>query len=202
QTDGLKALIGRGVLHGFYERQIYYLYEHSMQDRAEANYKPKIKDFMFTIVSTKQEADKLISSGFNLHLNVTDARHRLDKGAIAFCVFIGQDLASIGFIATTQDAMDSLNQPPIKVNFSKGEVCTGGGWTNPKYRALGLATYLYFKRLQSLKDEGKVIARAAVLKDNIASHKTHARFAPRIWAEGHASRVLWHIFWKEIPFLK
>jgi hypothetical protein len=180
QTEGLKALIGRGFKRGFYEHQIYYLYEHSLKDRDEANYQPRIKDFIYMIISTRQEADKLIFNGFDFHPGVTNIRQRLDKGAVAFCVFMEKDLASIGFIAMTQKAMDGLNQPPYKVNFSTGEACTGGGWTNPNYRASGLATYVYFKRLQALKERGKVIARAAVTQDNTVSHKMHARFTPKI----------------------
>ena len=199
QNEGLKALISRGLTRGFYEHQVFNLYEHTLKDRDEDDYRPEIKDFDFMIVSTKKEADALISGGFDLQLSVTNITDRLDKGAVAFCVFVGRELASIGFTAGNQEAVDSLNQPPFKLNFSAGEACTGGGWTNPKYRALGLATYVYFKRLQSLKAEGKIIARAAALTDNTASNKTQARFAPRIWAEGHSFRVLWHIFWQEKP---
>ena len=154
------------------------------------------------ILSSRQlELETILTNssqnGFDLRLEITEIRHRVEKGAIAYCVFIGRDLASIGFIAGNQEAMNSLNPPPFKVNFSAGEVYTGGLWTNPEYRGHGLAAYVYFKRLQALKNEGKVIARNIVLKDNIAAHKMLSRFTPKITGEGHASRVLWHIFWKE-----
>jgi hypothetical protein len=197
QTAGLKALFVRGLKYGFYERQTYYLYEHVLKDRDEADFKPGVKDFIFKTIRARNDIDQLVSNGFDPRVEITDIRHRVEKGAIAYCVFIGRDLASIGFIAGNQEAMNSLNPPPFKVNFYAGEVYTGGLWTNPEYRGHGLAAYVYFKRLQALKNEGKVIARNIVLKDNIAAHKMLSRFTPMITGEGHASRVLWHIFWKE-----
>jgi hypothetical protein len=197
QTAGLKALFIRALKHGFYEHQIYYLYEHVLKDRDEADFFPGVKDFIFKTIPARNDIDQLVSNGFDLRLDITDMRHRVEKGAIAYCIFIGRDLASIGFIAGNQEAMNSLNPPPFKVNFSAGEVYTGGLWTNPEYRGHGLAAYVYFKRLQALKNEGKVIARNIVLKDNIAAQKMLSRFTPKISGEGHACRVLWHIFWNE-----
>jgi ribosomal protein S18 acetylase RimI-like enzyme len=197
QIAGLKALFVRGLKHGFYEHQTYYLYEHVLKDRDEADFVPGVKDFTFKTITCRRDIDQLVSNGFDLRLDITDISLRVDRGAAAYCAFIGRDLASIGFIAGNQEAMNSLNPPPFKVNFSAGEVYTGGLWTNPDYRGHGLAAYIYFKRLQSLKNEGKVIARNIVLKDNTPAHKMLSRFAPKISGEGQASRVLWHIFWKE-----
>jgi hypothetical protein len=197
QTEGLKTLFIKGFKSGFYERQTYLLYEHLLQDRNEDDFRPDLKDFVFIVVSTINEVDKLISDGFNFHSSITKIRDRLDKGAEASCIFVGKELSSIGFIARNQEAMESLDQPPYKVNFSAGEVCTGGLWTNPKHRGLGLAAYNYFKRLQLLKNEGKIIARNVVYKNNDASHKMLARFSPIVRAEGCSLRILWHVFWKE-----
>ena len=197
ETEGLKALIRRGASYTLYQHRSFYLYEHSLQDRDEAAYQPKIKDFAYKVVNTNQEIDELVSSGFDFCSRLTFIRRVLAKGAIASCLFIGRELAAIGFVASTQEAKDALIQPPYKVHFSRGEACTGGGWTNPKYRVLGLGTYIYFKRLQLLKDKGKVIARAAAETDNVASQELHAKFGPKIWAEGHVYRILCHIYWKE-----
>ena len=41
-----------------------------------------------------------------------------------------------------------MGQLNYKVNWDKGELCTGVAWTKPKYRKLGLAEYSYYKRLE------------------------------------------------------
>jgi hypothetical protein len=200
KTEGLKALIRRGAIflgYTFYQHRAYYLYEHTLKERDEADFQPKTKDFTYKIVSTNKEVDELISNGFDFASELPLTREYLAKGAITSCVFIGRELAAIGFVASTQEAMDALKQPPYKVRFPEGEACTGGGWTNPKFRVLGLGTYIYFKRLQLLKEKGNVIARAAVSTDNIASQKLHAKFYPKIWAEGHIYKILWYTYWKE-----
>jgi hypothetical protein len=200
KTEGLKALIRRGAIfigYAFYQHRAYYLYEHTLKERDEADFRPKTKDFTYKTLSTNKEVDGLIASGFEFASELPLTRQVLAKGAISSCIFIGRELAAIGFVAATQEGMDALLQPPYKVHFSEGEACTGGGWTNPKYRVLGLGTYIYFKRLQLLKEKGKVIARAAVSIDNIASQKLHAKFGPKIWAEGHIYKVLWYTHWKE-----
>jgi len=56
---------------------------------------PKIKDFTFKIVETTQQLDELSNEGFDLSLlDINEARHRLEKGAIAFWVFVERELAT------------------------------------------------------------------------------------------------------------
>ena len=94
QDEGLISLVRRGFpfLAGqFFRFETYYLYEYAMEDIRklnEADFMPKIHDFTFKMVSTNQEADELEANGLEFRSYVINARERLDKGAIAFCVFI------------------------------------------------------------------------------------------------------------------
>jgi len=205
QTEGLVPLFRQAlafVAWRFFEYETLYLFEHStdnVRSLDEADFMPKIEDFTFKIISTNREADELESEGLEFRLYVLNARERLDKGAVAFCVFVGRELAHMGWAAMTEEAKASMAEPPNKVDFAGGEVCTGGTRTNPKYRGMGLAAYVYLKRFQFLRERNKLIARACANTNNIASHRMHAKFGPKRYAEARYLKILWWKFWKEKP---
>ena len=130
---------------------------------------------------------------------IADGRQRLESGAVACCVFCGNGLASIGWVALTEEAHRSLFQPGYKVNFEVGQASTGGGWTDPWYRRKRLAVYNYCKRLEYIWSHGKTSVRTAVRTDNKASLKLHANFSPIIKVRGRDLKILWHRSWTEIP---
>lgn len=206
QTEGFPPLVRRGfpfVVRRFFDYQTYYLYETALQEipkeQNEADSLPRTQDFTLKIVSTNQEADELKAEGLQFRSHVSNSRERLEKGAIAFCIFIERELASVGWIATTQEAKDSLNEPPYKVDFSNKESCTGSSVTDPKYRGMGLMAYSLFKRFEFLRERGRVRDRAAVAKSNIASKMGGAKVGSQIHAEARYLRILWWESWKERP---
>lgn len=159
---------------------------------------PRIGDFTLRIVSTNEEADELAATtGFDFRRRFIDARRMLDEGAIAFCTFVKMELAHIGWVGMTEGAKKSMGQLPYKVDFSDGEACTGGMWTYPKYRGMGLATYGYFKRCQFLRDKGKTAARNAVATNNVMTQRLLAKFGLKRYAQGRYVKILWWQFWKE-----
>lgn len=202
QTEGLTPLLRRGFtfLAGyFFQYGTLYLYEFTVKERNEADFLPRIRDFTFKVVTTNQQADELAADGLEFRSHVINARQRLDKGAIAFCVFIDGELASIGWVAMTEEAKKSLTRLPIQVGFSSNEAYTGGAETNPKYRGMGLAPYVVFKRLQFLKERGRVAVRAVVATNNIASQRLHARLGSKRYAEARYLKLLWWKSWREKP---
>lgn len=202
RTEGLISLLRQGfaLLAGYFFRyRTCYLYEYAVGQGDEAQFTPRIQDFTLEVISTNQQADELTARGLDFHLQDSRAQQRLDKGAIAFCVFVGQELAHIGWVALNEEAKESLNEPPYKVDFANGEACVGGVWTNPKHREKGLMAYGYFKRSQFLKQRGKVLTRASVAKNNIVSQKMFAKFDSRVYAEGRYLKILCWKSWKEEP---
>jgi RimJ/RimL family protein N-acetyltransferase len=201
-TEGLIPLIRQGFtfLAGYFFRyRTLYLYQHIVGQGNEAEFVPRVQDFTLEVISTSQQADELAARGFDFRWQVGNFSQRLDKGAIAFCIFVGQELAHIGWIAPTQEAKESLHEPPYKVDYSNGEVCTGSTWTNPKYRGKGLMTYGYFKRFQFLKERGISASRAAVDKGNIASQRMIAKFNTGVYAKVRYLKILCWKSWKEEP---
>ena len=206
QTEGLLALVRQAsafVVRLFFQHQSYYLYEtyiHEVLKEGEAKHLPRIKDFTLKIVSTNREADELEAEGLEFRSQVVNAREKLDKGTIAFCIFVGRELAYIGWIAMTEEAMKTAAAPPMKVDFANDEIYALHVWTNPKYRGMGLAPYGDFKTYQFLEEKGKVVHRALVATDNVASVKAWAKLThPKIYAEARYLKILWWKSWKEKP---
>ena len=205
QTEGLKPLLTRGfdfVKVWFFEYGDYYLYEHTLEDGNEADFLPNIQDYTFKIISNNKEADELAAIGSDFRRRFVSARRSLDKGAIAFCIFVKGEIVHIGFVAMSEEAKNTFDPLPYKVDFSNNEACTGGTVTVPEYRGMGLMAYGYFKRFEFLREKGIVVSRNAVAKSNIASQKAHAKFSPRVHAEAKHLRLLWWHFWKEKPLAR
>lgn len=200
QAEGWVALFRRGVaflLGRLLHYEIYYLYELKVEGRSQAELRPKIQNFTFEIISTIQRADELLARGFRFRSSKGIERERLDKGAIAFCIFIGQELAHIGWVAMNEEAKKSIADLPLRVDFSGNEALIGGVWTDPKYRGMGLTSYAAQKRAQFLNEKGINIIREAIATGNIASEKVVAKIGFNCYARARYLRLLWLTFWKE-----
>ena len=203
QTEGLAPLLRRGfnfVRGWFFGYGHYYLYKHTIEERNESDFMPRIDDFSVNIICSNKEADELAeATGFDFRRRFVKDKNRLDKGAIAFCVFVGKELAHIGWVALSEEAKKTIDPLPYKVDFANNEACTGGTLTIPEYRGKGLMVYGYYRRFQFLKEKGVVASRNAVSTSNIASQRAHAKFEPKIYAEARYLKLLWWRFWKERP---
>lgn len=202
QKEGLIALLKKGFnFLVVYQNHTYYLYEHVIKERNEADFLPRINDFTFKIVLTNQHADKLAADGFQLPEDTTNAKYRLEKGAIAFCVFVKGKLVHIGWVALTEEAKNSFDGVPYQVDFTNKQACTGGTVTIPEYEGNGLMAYGYFKRQQYLKETGITVSRNAVETSNIASQRVQAKFDPKIYAKGRYLQILRWKYWNEKPLM-
>ena len=206
REEGAGSVLKRGlpiVKSWFFEYGNYYLYEHILEDGNEADFLPKVRDFTFNIVSSNEEADALAqSTGVDFRKHFIDSRKRLEKGAIAFCVFIDGEAAHTGWVALNEEARKSVDSLPYEIDFANGEACTGGTGTLTKYRGKRLMVYGYFKRFQFLREKGVKISRNAVDVRNIASQRVHAKFNHKIYARARYLKILWWKSWKELPVLQ
>ena len=209
QIEGLIPLVRRVlafVLKRVARRSIryrtYYLCEYATENVRklnEADFMPKIDSFTLKIVSTNEEADELEKEGLEFRSQVRGARQKLDKGAIACCLFVGQELVHKRWIAMSDEVKDSIGEPPYRIDFSNNECCHGGTWTTPKYRGMGLSTYVDFYVLRFMNERGETIHRAAIARGNIAAQKAYGKFTSRMCAEARYLRILWWKWWKEKP---
>jgi len=201
QTEGLKTLVRRGVEAYIFRHGNRYVYEHSLQERDEADFLPRIQDYTHRIIASNAEADDLASEmGFDFRSRFSRAQGGLDNGAIAFCIFVEGAFAAIGWAALDERGKSHFEPLPYKVDFPNGQACTGGTWTNPEYRGRGLMAYGVFKRFQFLKEKGFTTTRSVVATSNVAAQKVHAKFGPIIPARARQIKVLWWEHWQEEPY--
>jgi len=205
QREGVASLLrrARGFLtYCLFEHRVYYLYEHSTDSVLEVNEAdvlPAIRNLTFHVVSSNEAADRLEVTGLELRSYMGNAREALDKGAVARCTFVDEELAHIGWVVMSEEACGAFAEPPCKVNFGNGEAMRAGVWTNPKYRGLGLHRWNTFKRMQFMRDRGIAISRGAIAKQNLVAQKAHRLYGPAPYAEGRYLRILWWKSWRERP---
>ncbi|MDY6917202.1 MAG: hypothetical protein SVP26_04535 [Chloroflexota bacterium] len=205
RTEGLTALLRRTVLlatgHVFQYRTVY-VFEYDIEEASEldeTDFLPRTDGFDFRIVESNLGADELEKQGLEFRSCALNARERLDRGAVAFCIFVGGELASIGWAAMSQDAKDTLPELPYTIDFAAGEACGADIWTDPKFRRMGLRAYNRFRRLEYLRAHGIRTLRSAIGKGNVAAQRGHSKAAPRMRAEGRFLKVLLWKWWKETP---
>jgi len=202
QTEGILYLVQgtlRLIANYCFQCSTFYVYQYTMTERNEADFLPKIKDLTFHMVTTNEQADELALRGFDFRFYSLYAARRLNKGAIAFCFFVGHELAHIGWVALNKEAKDTFDPHPYHVDFKNKEACTGGSFTIPKYGRQGLMTYGYYKRLEFLKEHGVKNSRNIVNIRNIASQKAQTKLNPEIRAKAFYLKILWWQYWKQIP---
>jgi len=191
----IKYLAGRCYTSG-----TFLLYEHSVEKRDEDKYRPKIKEYTYEIISTSSEVDGLIQQGFEDIRNapvMVNVRKCLEKGAVAFCFFIGNELAHIGWLAFTEEAKNCFDKLPYSVSFENKQACTGGTVTIPKFEGNGFMQYGYYKRFEYLLERRYTTTRNAVEKNNAAARRAHGKFSPKIYAEARYIQILFWHSWKE-----
>lgn len=211
RTEGLVPLLKRGFSFAssfMFKRQDYYLYRDPIQGSRlpnEVDVLPRVDDWVLKVVTSNREADEFEADGFEFRSKVINARERLDRGATAFCIYVGRELAHIGWLALTQEAVDSLGGGSFEVRLADHEAYSSGIWTNPKYRRLGIHKYGYFKRLEFMLANGVRTERSVVDRGNVAPQQSNALGGmlpfPGPQAEGRYQRILWWKSWKERPFV-
>jgi hypothetical protein len=200
--DGDVIYLARRVLsrlHAF-EYMTCYLYEHDVESiirrRAGNEYLPRFPDFHLEIISTKEQAAWLALYGHDIRSFAFFAHRSLGKGGVAFCVFVGKELASICWIALTKEAKDNIAPPPYYVDFSR-EACLGSGMTAREYQGRGLFIYTAYCMYRFLRERGIATARSDVPSGNFPSHKAHAYVGATVYARVRYLKILWWQFRRE-----
>jgi hypothetical protein len=203
KDEGYNSFIKRAIsylsLHLFFNEE-YYVREHYCGDLDESDYLPRISGYTIEIVSTNDEADRLAQKlGADFREQVLNARRRLDAGAVAFCIFIGKDLANIHWQGFSSKAKSSINPQPYFVDFKNHEGCTGGAETPMKFRKMGLMAYSCYHRNNYMKVRGIKMLIGIDATDNIAIYKVQSKFPSRLRARARYIKILWWKSWKEKP---
>jgi len=205
RTEGWASLL-RGTflfaLHLFYVRWVHQVYASVLENDPSLrgdDLTPALEDVTHMFLSTNEEVDDVEARGYEFRSLVLDSRAMLDAGATAACVFVGKELGNVVWVATTQQAMDSLKEAPFTVDFAGGECWTGRAWTNPKYRRSGLFSYGDIESRRRQLEQGIRVSKWALGEQNIPTKTIAARIGATVCAEGRYRRILWWKSWKERP---
>ena len=184
QEEGLFALLLVAFRRCIFDCRRFYLYKHRHVVRDAAMFLPTLDGFDDYFVVSNDTADRLAEERQDFRDIVPGARHALDRGAVAFCVYDGDELAHVGWLAMSAPARRALDHLGYDVDFESGEGWTGRAYTVRRYRRKGLLAYSCLRRLEYLLNSGVARSRAAVEMSNHGSHRTTMRFGPRVYATG------------------
>jgi hypothetical protein len=199
------------LVRAIFWHDVYILHVQNLEDSVKLNevdFKPNIDNLTLAVISTNKEADELENYGYEFRLcpttwnvNLEVYKKRLDQGTIAFCTFVGQELAAILWVIPNQQTHDRIGTFPQKVNYSNNEVSGRGAWSNPKYREMGLLKYnAFFNRDPFLLRKGITVVRYGGPTWNIVGHSLVTNGLGAIpYAKAHHTKIFWWKFWKEIP---
>ena len=200
RNQGMAAFFKQGfsfVTNRFLGYGTYYLYEKDLTPGSiEIEVSPKV-DCTARVISSPDEFDELLREGYDV--KAMNFRPALQKGALAFCLFVGRALASVTWVALSEEAKEHIDYLPFKVNFQAGEVCSGASYTDPTYRGKGLLAYTYSYIFPHLAGKGIRKDKFSIDVSNIASQKAHARLSPVVTGRARYLKILWWRSWKERP---
>lgn len=197
RQEGLVALIEAVAREYAIDRRDYLLYQHHHRQWPEGCFRPRLKWFEERFVADNEEADLLALDHEDFRTITRAANQGLESGAVAFCVYVGREVAHVAWLATSDRARAAMDRLGYEVHFDEGEAWTGAAWTAPPYRSNGLLTYSCHRRFEYLLNLGFETSRAAVERTNAGSHRATMRFEPCIYAVGRHWRVFGRRWWSQ-----
>lgn len=204
-NEGLLSVIRRSLRYIFrnvFSYETYYLLKRTVQD-VESKPKKKI-DFVNELttksIKSNAQADEIAKEFEDFRPYYINAHRILDTGGIAYCLYVGKEVANIGWIAITEVAKKAMADIPMHVDFDNKEAYLGYSYTVPKYRRRGLRYYHMLLRHQTLKEMGIETRRAAIRTNNYASLIAAKDIPSRmVYAKARYLRFMGLRFWKEYP---
>ena len=200
RNEGWRAFVRQGfsfVGNLFFSHGNYYIYEKNLSSTdEEIKFKPKI-DCTPRVISKPDEFDQLIAQGYDFR--AMNFRRKLEKGALAFCFFVGKELVHVTWLAPNKEAKQEIDYLPFKVDFKAGEVCSGASSTDPAHRGKGLFSPIYSLIFSYLAKDGILKDKFTIEVSNVVSQRALAKFNPVITGKGRYLKILWWQSWKESP---
>jgi hypothetical protein len=137
-------------------------------EEKEEDFRPQVEQYCSRILSTNREADDLITEGFHIKALASNLRASLDRGATAFCIFVGKELAALVCCADNLRGKKIIDPRPFSIDFNNGEIVTGRAITIPKYRRLRLRKFSGFLLRQYYYYKGVRWIKGTMRANNVA----------------------------------
>jgi hypothetical protein len=196
KQEGIAALIKRTLLFLKYvfscSYDTYYVYENNLD---VSIIPPKIQNASLKIVENPEQFDGLIKEGYDFSgWNLNTYKLKVNFGAVAFCVFVYNELASIVLVSLNNYAQKEVD-PYLNIDWST-EACHGWAHTKEKFRGLGIQTYAYSELFNYVKNKGRTKDKFRVRKWNLSSQNLSNKSNSKIIGEGYILKILWWRIWK------
>ena len=205
KNEGLLSVLTstfRYLFQNIFSYETYYLIKLSIQSVEIIKKKQiDITDKLTTRwIASNAEADELAKEFEDFRSYNTNAHHILDAGGIAICIYVGKEIANTSWLATSKDAMKTMTNLPMRVDFDNREVYSGYSYTVPKYRRSGLRYYRQIFRYGIMKEMGFETKRSAIRTSNYAALGAASDKPEQIvYARACYLKLLGFKFWKEYP---
>ena len=129
------------------------------------------------VIESSGQALDLAARGFeNILEALPGAGRKLDRGAVAACAFVGHELASIDWMALSDEARPAVDDTPYPLRLADGEACTGGAYTMPRFRRRGIGEYRFSAEVQYLRARGCHVCYNTIAVWNIPSQRCVERY--------------------------
>jgi len=202
-NEGLISCINRGFsfIRGYlFGSGAIYVYKRTIGRESEKNYIPKNQGITFRVIYSNQQADELVSSGFDdFRFYIFSSKKRLNKGVIACCVYVKKSLAHIRWVALNNESLKALVPYPFEVNFLHGEACSEDAFTIPTFRGQGFSRYARYMTQQLLIRNGVTTLKQTTRVGDIKGQDTQKREGYKRCSEVRFTNTLWWKRCKETP---
>jgi hypothetical protein len=190
----------RGLVRRVAHVGSYYVYRYPIPLVDENRFRPAVEHLEVRTVESLEDVARLVDDGFeDPRARTRSMERKLAAGAFAVCAFVEGRLAYIGWVATSAPAKRSFDPLPYHVAFDEGEGATGGAWTVPRFRGLGLYRYVFGLELDLLRRKGRTVCCNSISVHNLASQRGQAFYEARVCARARSVRVLRKRWWTEQP---
>ncbi|MDD5043626.1 MAG: hypothetical protein PHD51_03070 [Patescibacteria group bacterium] len=175
------------------------VYEKDLTKLDNIYFYPRLDGAVLKIISSIDEYNKAKEGGYSLDIAVSE--RWIGEGAIAFCVFVGRDLAHLTWVALNQETKSHIDSNNYQVDFLNKEVASGASKTKKKYLRKGLYLFVYSEIFIFLHNLGKTRDKFTINESNTASRRALEKFNPRIIKKIKCLRILFFSKCRELPLI-
>jgi hypothetical protein len=180
-----------------FRHEIYYMYMNVFPEINEVDVVPNEENVSVYFVSSNNEADELAKKLPDFRAYSIYSAKRLDKGAIACCLYVREEFAHVGWIALNRESQEFITPYPYSVDFENKEACTGGAYTVSRFQGKGLYRYGHYRRLKYLRNKGIETIWDIVDSSNTAVLKVKVEFSQKKYAKARFTKIFGLKFWNK-----
>ena len=145
----------------------------------------EVDNLTIRVITREEEVDHLPYEDFYPSKSSRD-KEIVNKGAILFCAFVGNELAHVTQVFIGRKAHEIY---PLSFAMQYGHTVGLAGFTAPKYRRKGIHVYTRSKALQYLRSKG--FSKAwDVQNGNIAARNAVLKVGYYFWGKSYRLRLL------------